>query len=112
LLQNGAKAVRFVSVADTGLSLKSRLPESKSASKDAGVPGLKTYCYPVIKIRWETLLVKEKPKNLWRERRTSGGKGKTCSLRKTIRSTITRFKPKAAASGRTRRLKSKESMIK
>jgi len=54
--------VCFVSVADRGLRPKNRLPESKNASKDAGVLGLKTHYYPANTIRREKLFVKGKVK--------------------------------------------------
>ncbi len=53
-------AVCFRSVADSGRRPKNRVPESKNASKDAGVPGLKTHYYPANTIRRGRLFVKEK----------------------------------------------------
>jgi hypothetical protein len=58
-------AVCSVSVADRGLRPRNRLPESKNASKDAGVSGLKTHYYPNDSIRRGKLFVKGKSKKTW-----------------------------------------------
>jgi hypothetical protein len=69
-----------VNVADRGLRPKRLASESKNASRDAGVPGLRIDYYPSNTIRWEILFVKGKSQKTWGWGRNGGGKVKTRSL--------------------------------